>query len=62
MKQIITLLLPFMLVFNLLGCGEVPKEDRGFDSTRSFTRYAPIVFAAETADTIYFMASTGEQY
>ena len=45
-----------MLLLNLLGCGKAEKEDRSVDSMRSFARYAPMVFATETADTIYFMA------
>lgn len=62
MKRIIALISAVVLLLNLLGCGKAEKEDRSIDSMRSFARYAPMVFATETADTIYFMARLGEQY
>ena len=60
MKRTIALISAFVLLLNLLGCGKAEKEDRSVDSMRSFARYAPMVFATETADTIYFMARLGE--
>ena len=62
MKRTIALISAVVLLLNLLGCGKAEKEDRSVDSMRSFARYAPMVFATETADTIYFMARLGEQY
>ena len=53
MKRIIALISAVVLLLNLLGCGKAEKEDRSIDSMRSFARYAPMVFATETADTIY---------
>lgn len=56
MKRSSAFLLALTLLLTFSGCGEAEEQDRGFDSMRSFTRYSPMVRAAETPDTIYFMA------
>lgn len=62
MKRKLALLLALTLLLGLTACNRAAeKADRGFDSARSFNHYFPVVNAAETTDTIYFI-SFSEQY